>query len=291
MPYDHIIYTVENNVATVTLNRPDNLNAVTRVMMHEIMDALDRTDTDPEVRAVIFTGAGKAFCAGADLVSKQIFDVFGERGEDEPEDSEDPLRDLGGRLTLRLFASLKPLIAAVNGAAAGIGATMLLPMDYRLASETARFGFVFTRVGIVPEAASAWFLPRLVGIARALDWTLSGRIFSAKVALEGGLVSAIHTPGDLLAAAHGIAREIADNTAPVSVSLARQLMWQGLTFDHPMEAHRIDSRLMASRGAARDVQEGIGAFLEKRRPNFADRVPADLPPFAPWRKDPAFKHD
>lgn len=277
MNYEQIDYSVDEAVATLTLNRPDRLNSFTRQMLDEIIDALDRSDRDPAVRAVIVTGAGRAFCAGFEIEGPDTFE-----GEEDTGDPE-RLRDLGGLLTLRLFESLKPLIAVINGPAVGIGATMLLPMDHRIACEEARFGFVFTQRGIVPEAASSWFLPRLVGIAQALDWSLSGRIFSAVEAREGGLVSAVLPAANAIERARQIAREIADRTAPVSVALTRQMMWNGLTFDHPMEAHRTDSALIRSRGRSNDVREGIAAFLEKRAPDFPDRVPADLPPVAPWR--------
>lgn len=280
-----IRYSVKDGVALIVLNRPERLNACTRVMLIEIMNALDAADSDPDVRVVIVTGEGKAFCAGFELSGVSAF------SDNIPADEEaggDPERDMGGQLTLRIFASLKPIIGAVNGAAVGIGATMLLPMDYRIAVDNARFGFAFTRLGIVPEAASSWFLPRLVGIARSLDWTLSGRMVSTEAALQGGLVSALHPRDTLLDAAYAIAAEIIENTAPVSTALTRQLMWQGLTVDHPMEMHCIDSRLLMMRGASADAQEGVGSFLEKRVPRFPDRVPEDLPDFCPWREPPRF---
>ena len=282
MTYKRIRYGLEAHIATITLNEPDRLNAFTEYMLEELLDAFDRTDDDPEVRAVIVTGAGRAFCAGQALNEA---DVFSKRTDLDcllsPRPPDDPIRDTGGRLTLRIFASLKPVIAAINGPAVGIGATMLLPMDYRIAAGTARFGFVFARRGIIPEAASSWFLPRLVGISRALEWTLTGRIFTAEEARAGGLVSAIHPPESLLEAAQTFAREIADNCAPVSVSMTRRLMWQGLTFEHPMQAHRVDSRWMAERGASADAREGVSAFLEKRQSRFPDRV-AEGTAIFPW---------
>jgi enoyl-CoA hydratase/carnithine racemase len=249
------------------------------------------------VRAIIVTGAGRAFCAGADLSQgAKTFDYA--KREDKPDKAGTPLdaagqpvwshesvRDGGGRVTLRIYECLKPVIAAINGPAVGIGATMLLPMDIRLASETARIGFVFARRGITPEACSSWFLPRLVGISRALEWTYSGRIFPAAEALAGGLVSAVHAPDALLPAARALAREIVDHAAPVSVALTRQMMWRMLGADHPMEAHKIDSRSIYARGASPDAKEGVMSFLEKRPAQFTSRVSTDMPAFFPWWKD------
>jgi enoyl-CoA hydratase/carnithine racemase len=237
------------------------------------------------VRAVIVTGAGRAFCAGADLsAGRETFDYAKREGL-----SAETHRDGGGQVTLRIFEMKKPVIAAVNGPAVGIGATMLLPMDLRLASSEARFGFVFTRRGIVPEACSSWFLPRLVGISQALEWTLSGRVFPAQEALAGGLVSKVLAPDELLPAARALAKEIVDNTAPVSVALARQMMWRMLGADHPMEAHKVDSRGIFHMGASPDVAEGIAAFKEKRAPKFSMRVSRDMPTFYPWWEERAFK--
>lgn len=272
MTYEQIRYETNDGVLTITLNRPDKLNAFTSRMAEELIDAFDRADADDEVRAVVLTGAGRGYCAGADLSGGSAFQY-----EDVTANE-----DTGGRVSLRIFASLKPVIVAVNGPAVGIGVTMTLPADVRLASANARFGFVFTRRGVVPEAASSWFLPRVVGISRALEWTATGRIFSASEALEGGLVRSVHEPDELLPAAYALAREIADNTAPVSVALTRQMMWQMLTADHPMEAHRLDSRIFAERGAAGDSREGVSSFLEKRPARFPDRVSADLPGVFPW---------
>jgi enoyl-CoA hydratase/carnithine racemase len=246
------------------------------------------------VRAIIVTGAGRAFCAGADLsAGGATFDPVA-RGawpapptgpDGKPDLSDEAVRDGGGRVSLRIFSSLKPVIAAVNGPAVGIGVTMQLPMDIRIASNNARFGFVFTRRGVAPEACSSWFLPRLVGIGQALEWNLSGRVFSAEEALKGRLVSALHPPDELIPAARRIAREIADNTAPVSVALTRQMMWRMLGADDPMEAHKIDSRAIFARGAGDDVREGVTAFLEKRAPRFSDRVSRDMPAFFPWWRE------
>ncbi|MBU7579673.1 MAG: crotonase/enoyl-CoA hydratase family protein [Porphyrobacter sp.] len=280
--YTQIIVTKADGIATITLNRPDKMNAYTRTMGQEIMAAMDDIDADDKVRAVIFTGAGeRAFCAGADLTPEGGGHVFSD--PTEVADLSDPkVRDGGGLLTLRLFESKKPLISACNGVAVGVGATMQLAMDIRLASTTARYGFVFARRGIVPEAASSWFLPRLVGISQALEWCYTGRIFDAEEAKAGGLVRSIHDPLDLLHAAQSLAREIADNTSAISVAMTRAMMWRLASADHPMEAHKIDSRAIyrLSRGA--DAKEGIASFLEKRRAMYPGKVSADMPDFYPW---------
>jgi enoyl-CoA hydratase/carnithine racemase len=289
MAYETILYDVADQILTITLNRPDKLNAFTGTMQSELIDAFDRADKDDSVRAIIVTGAGRGFCAGADLSSGgNTFDraargrVAPTRADGSVDYSSDVVRDGGGRVTLRIFESLKPVIAAVNGPAVGIGVTMQLPMDIRIASTEARFGFVFSRRGIVPEAASSWFLPRLVGIAQALEWTYSGRVFPADEALAGKLVSKVVPPDQLLPAARAIAKEIVDNTSAVSVALIRQMMWKMLTADHPMEAHKIDSRGIYSRGASADVKEGVVSFLEKRPAKFTDKVSKDMPPYFPW---------
>ncbi len=279
---------IQDRVMVITLNRPDRLNAFTLGMMHEMIAAIDEADADDDVRAVIVTGAGRAFCAGVDLDDDDAFTAAKpDPMSKDPEVWADPAnRDMGGMLTLRLFNSLKPLIAAVNGPSVGIGATMQLPMDIRIASEKARFGFVFARRGIVPEAASSWFLPRLVGMSQALEWAISGRVFDADEALRGGLVRSVHAPGDLLDEAHRIASEIAANTAPVSVALTRQMMWRMAGAEHPMMAHRIDSRAIAARGSSGDAAEGVASFLEKRPAQFPDKVSADMPGFFPWWQEP-----
>jgi len=285
MDYREIRYEVAEGVATITLHRPEKLNAFTHVMRDELIEAFSRADEDDAVRAVIVTGAGRAFCAGADLsAGPSTFDYARREGLDER-----TFRDGGGRVSLRLFEMKKPVIGAINGPAVGIGATMQLPMDFRLASSEARFGFVFTRRGIVPEACSSWFLPRLVGIAQALEWTLSGRVFGAEEALAGRLVSKVVAPGELIPAARAIAREIADNTAPVSVALARQMMWRMLGADHPMEAHKVDSRGILHMGRSPDVAEGVASFKEKRKPKFGMRVSRDMPPFYPWWEERRFE--
>jgi len=274
MEYTQILYAVDDHVATVTLNRPDKLNAFTTKMMREMIDAFDRIDADDEVRAVIVTGAGRAFCAGADLSAGGA--TFEKGGSDEQTNAGVP-RDGGGMVSLRIFECTKPVIAAINGPAVGVGITLALPMDIRLASTSAKFGFVFARRGIVPEACSSWFLPRLVGIGQALEWCYSGRVFSPDEALAGRLVRSIYDPDDLLPAARSIAAEIVDNTSPVSVALTRRMMWSMLTADHPMEAHRVDSRAILERGRSADAREGVESFLEKRPAVFTDRVSDGVP--------------
>jgi enoyl-CoA hydratase/carnithine racemase len=284
MDYSTILYDLEDNVLTITLNRPEILNAFNRDMLAEIIDALDKADADDNVRAIIVTGTGRGFCAGADLsVGGDTFNA------DARDDREDGLqRDGGGRLTLRIFECKKPIIAAINGAAVGIGATMLLPMDIRLCSTQAKIGFVFSRRGIVPEACSSYFLPRVVGISQALEWCYSGRVFPADEALAGGLVRSVHEPDDLLAVAQVIAREIADNTSAVSVTLIRQMMWKMLGSDHPMEAHKVDSRGIYYCGKSADVKEGVESFLEKRPAKFPLKVSEDMPQFFPWWEEREF---
>jgi enoyl-CoA hydratase/carnithine racemase len=284
-----LLVSIDEGIATLTLNRPDKLNALSRPMIGEIVAALDSLEADDAVRAVIFTGAGRAFCAGADLAAagEATFD-YARRQAENPSVQQPLERDWGGILTMRLYAFLKPLIAAVNGAAVGVGATMQLPMDIRMASNASKFGFVFARIGIVPEAASSWFLPRLVGISTALEWSYSGRLVPAAEALERGLVRSLHEPEHLLDDARQLADELTRSSAPVSVALTRQMMWRMLAADHPMQAHRIDSRAVFLRGQSADAREGVSAFLEKRPPRFPDRVSSDLPdPFVDW-VDPEF---
>jgi enoyl-CoA hydratase/carnithine racemase len=277
--YEHILVSREDGIGTVTINRPEKLNAFFGRMRQDVAAAARELAADPSVRVLVITGAGRAFCAGADLGGGGgTFDASREEAADEH-------RDGGGRVTLRIFECRKPVIAAVNGAAVGIGATMLLPMDVRLASADARFGFVFARRGIVAEACSSWFLPRVVGISQALEWVYTGRVFPAQEALDGGLVRSLHKAEDLLPAARALALEIAENTAPVSIALMRQMFWRLLGADHPMEAHKIDSRAIYARGAAADAKEGVMAFLEKRPARFGNRVSQDMPPFFPWWRD------
>src|SRR3954447_17765939 len=285
--YEQISYEVADHVATITLDRPDKLNAFTGTMMQEMIGAFDELDADDDVRAVVVTGRGRGFCAGADLSSGgSTFDAGSRRAGTESE--LESIRDGGGRLTLRIFESKKPVIAAINGPAVGVGVTMTLPMDVRLAAEGAKIGFVFARRGIVPEAASSWFLPRIVGISRAMEWAATGRVFTSEEALEGGLVRSLHPQARVLDVARTLAAEIAENAAPVSVALARRLMWDGLGRAHPMEAHRADSRAMLSRGQSDDVREGVTSFLEKRAPAFPDRVSDGLPEIYSDREEPAF---
>ena len=264
-------------VMTLTLDRPEKLNAFTIEMMQELIDAFDVADADDAVRAVVVTGAGRAFCAGADISggTKGFVDV------EKRKVGDGTVRDGGGLLTLRIFDSLKPVIAAVNGAAVGVGATMQLPMDMRLASEDAKFGFVFSRRGIVPEACSSWFLPRVVGISKAMEWSTTGRIFDAQEAFSAGLVRSVHKPADLLGAAQELAEEIGANNAPVSVALTRQMMWRMLGADHPMQAHRVDSLAIELRSASADAAEGVRSFTEKRPAVFPDKVSTDLPDIFP----------
>jgi enoyl-CoA hydratase/carnithine racemase len=283
--YTQILVDKSGGIATITLNRPEKMNAYTRTMGQEIMTAMDDIDADDDVRAVIFTGSGdRAFCAGADLTPEGGGQVFSDATEVESL-SDERVRDGGGLLTLRLFESKKPLIAACNGVAVGVGSTMQLAMDIRLAADSARYGFVFARRGIVPEAASSWFLPRLVGISQALEWCYSGRVFGAEEARAGGLVRSIHAPGDLMDEARAIAREIADNTSAVSVSMTRAMMWRLMNTDHPMEAHKIDSRSIYRLSRGKDAKEGIASFLEKRAPQYPGKVSEDMPDFYPWWED------
>jgi enoyl-CoA hydratase/carnithine racemase len=281
---EHIATELSERILTITLNRPERLNAWTPTMARELVEAFDRADGDDEVGAIIITGAGRGFCAGADLEAGG--DTFNARArgvtDELPEDN-------GGLFTLRVFNSLKPVIAAINGPAVGVGATMTLPMDVRLASEEARVGFVFARRGIVPEAASSWFLPRVVGISRAMEWVATGRVFGAGEALDAGLVRSVHPPGELLGAARELAREIVEGAAPVSVALARRMLWRMLGADHPMVAHRADSRALFARGQSADVVEGVTSFLEKRPAHFTDRVSDGLPDIQPDWTEPEFR--
>jgi len=286
MDYQEILYAVEDHVLTITLNRPQKLNAFTGRMMFEVLDAIDRADADDDVRAIIFTGAGRAFCAGADLsAGAGTFDSR-DRSADVGIEGQ---RDGGGRVTLRLYDCKKPLIAAINGPAVGVGVTMTLPMDIRLASNDARFGFVFARRGICLEAASSWFLPRVVGVSQALEWAYTGRVFPASEARDAGLVRSLHAPDELLPAARELAREIAENTSAISVAVSRQLVWKMLGADHPMEAHKVDSRAIVALGQSADAHEGVASFLGKRKPVFAQRPSQDMPRFYPWWRERKFE--
>jgi len=276
MPFEQIQYEKENGIGIIVLNRPDKLNAFTPLMGQELMQAMDEADEDDEVRVLIFTGAGRGFCAGADLsagggsafkYSLQPIDEF---------------RDGGGILNLRIFEMKKPVIAAINGPAVGIGATMTLPMDIRLASEEAKMGFVFTRRAIAPDGCCTWFLPRIVGIGRAAEWLISGRVFSSQEALQAGLVSQVLPADDLMPTAMDKAREIVENTSSISVALTKQIVWRMLGAEHPMEAHRVESKAVYFMGSSEDCREGVNAFLEKRKPDFPMKLSQDLPEFYPW---------
>lgn len=296
MAYETILYSVEDQILTITLNRPEKLNAYNATMQAELIDAFDKADADDDVRAIIITGAGRGFCAGADLSSgADTFDRDARRGpvrrnaDGKVDYSDEMVRDGGGQVTLRMFKCLKPVIGAINGPAVGIGATMQLAMDIRIASENARFGFVFSQRGIVPEAASSWFLPRIVGIAQALEWCYSGRVFPAQEALAGRLVSRVVPHDELLPTAREMARTFIDKTAPVSVALIRQMMWRLTAMDDPMEAHKIDSRGIYARGRSEDVKEGVVAFLEKRPAAFKNKVSTDMPDYFPWWDERDYK--
>jgi len=286
MAFEQIRYEVAEAIATITLNRPEKLNAVTSALIQELIAGFEAADGDDAVRVVIVTGAGRAFCAGADLsAGTQTFD--GARRGRPQADGEH--RDGGGLVALRIYDLKKPVIAAINGPAVGFGITMTLPMDIRIASSAARMGFVFARRGVVPEACSTWFLPRLVGMQRAAEWVYTGRVFDAAEALAGGLVSRVVAPEALLPTARALAREIADHTSAVSVALARQMMWKLLGADHPMEGHRLDSRGMDWTGRSADAHEGIASFLEKRPPRFPLAPSRDMPPYYPWWTERSFR--
>jgi enoyl-CoA hydratase/carnithine racemase len=289
--FETILYAVDDGIATITLNRPEKLNAFTAQMMVDMIKAFDETDGDDKVKAVIVTGAGRAFCAGADLSGgANTFDRNQPQALEREEGKVGEVyRDGGGRVTLRIYESLKPVIAAVNGPAVGVGVTMQLPMDIRMASTEARYGFVFAKRGITPEAASSWFLPKVVGLSTALEWCYTGRVFPASEAHERGLVRSLHAPDELLPAARALAREIAENTAPVSVALTRQMLWRMAGADHPMEAHKADSRAIQSRGASADAKEGVASFLEKRPAAYPNKVSTDVPNIWPEWQARAFR--
>jgi len=287
--YTQILVEKDGPIATITLNRPEKMNAYTRVMMKEMIEAFDDTDADDAIRAVIITGSGdRAFCAGADLTPEGGGHVFSDPNQVD-DLSDERVRDGGGRLTLRMFQSTKPLISACNGVAVGVGATMQLPVDIRLASDNARYGFVFAKRGIVPEACSSWFLPRLVGQQQALEWCMTGRIFGAEEALAGGLIRSIHPQGELMAAARDLALEIAENTSAVSVAMTRAMLWRIPSQPHPMMAHRVDSRSIYTLSRGKDAIEGVQSFLEKRPAEFPGKVSQDMPGFYPWWEEPGYE--
>ena len=285
--FQTVLYDVQDQIATLTFNRPDNQNTLNPTMTEEILKILDMVDADDNVKALIITGAGRFFCAGADLSRGTTTFDYAKRA-DTPKNT-GVHRDRGGLITLRLFDCLKPVIGAINGAAVGFGATVLLPMDLRLASTTSKFGYVFTRRGITLESAGAWFLPRVVPLQTAMEWSLTGRLIPVEEAHKAGLVRSVHPPEELMPAARALAREIIDNAAPVSVTLTRHMLWRMLSADHPMEAHQIDSRAVNARGAQADAKEGVASFLEKRKPNFTNTVSKDMPDFFPWWQPRTFK--
>ena len=283
MDYKNILLEQRDNIAVLSLNRPNKLNAFTFSMMEEMIAALDALDADDSVHALIITGKGRAFCAGADLSSGQ--DTFNPSFDDFAVQESDFRRDSGGILTLRMYKFLKPIVMACNGPAVGIGASMQLAADIRLASDQARFGFVFNNRGIVPDACSSWFLPKIVGISRALELTYSGRIIDAQEALQLNLVSSIHDSEKLLSNALDITKKMVQNSAPVSISLTRQMLWRSLESSGPYDAHVIESKAIDSRGASEDAKEGVSSFLEKRPAEFKNKVSSDMPEFFPWWKD------
>jgi enoyl-CoA hydratase/carnithine racemase len=282
MDYETLLTDLDAGILTLTLNRPDRLNAFTQEMLDDLLDAFDEIDRNDEIRAAIVTGAGRGYCAGADLGRGSGTFDHGDEGAGARH------RDGGGLASLRIYDCKKPVIAAINGPAVGVGITMSLPMDIRIASVKAKFGFVFARRGIVPEACSSWFLPRVVGISQAMEWVATGRVFSAEEALAGGLVSRVVSHDELLPTARALAEEIAQNTGAVSVALSRQLMWKMLEADHPMEAHKLDSRAIYAMGQSPDSHEGVSSFLEKRPADFKMKVSSDMPDFFPWWKDRPF---
>jgi enoyl-CoA hydratase/carnithine racemase len=279
MDYEQILYHVEDGFLTITLNRPERMNAFTYQMRDELLDAFGRAACDDAVRAVILTGAGRAFCAGADLAG----------GDKALAGDDAEWRDGGGMVTLAMFGLNKPIVAAINGAAAGIGATLCLAADVRIASENAKFGFVFARRGVVLESCASWFLPRIVGIEQALRWSMSGRVFPAAEALAGRLVSETLAPEDLPARARAICAEMTEETSAVSVALIRQMLWRMAGASHPMEAHRVESSMFGAMGASADAAEGVASFLEKRPATFTMKPSADMPAGYPWWEEPSYK--
>lgn len=295
MDFQYILYEVEDNVATITLNQPEKMNAMATGMINEIIAAFDLTDADDNVRAVIVTGAGRSFCAGADLSKgKDIFDKSSRAGNPQREDgtfdySLETARDGGGRLALRIYASLKPVIGAINGYAVGVGASMTLPMDIRIGTEETRMGFVYAKFGIVFECCSSYFLPRAVGMNKAMEWAMTARILKAPELAAAGLFNYVVKPEELLTKAREIAREIATTVSPVSAAIMRQMLWQGQSMSHPMDAHRVESWGITNRGMSADTKEGAVAFKEKRPPNFPNKVSSDMPDYFPWWTEPEYK--
>jgi enoyl-CoA hydratase/carnithine racemase len=283
MPHEALRTDLHQGILTIELHRPDKLNALNTTMGRELLEVLDEVDANDAIRVAIVTGAGRGFCAGADLGSGG--GTFDHSGREEASEH----RDGGGLISLRIYRCLKPMIAAINGPAVGVGITMTLPMDVRVASDKAKFGFVFARRGIVPEAASSWFLPRVVGISRAMEWVATGRVFPADEALAAGLVSRVVPSDELLATAQSLASEIAENTSSVSVALSRQMLWRMLGAAHPMEAHRLDSRAIYAMGQSPDGYEGVQSFLQKRPASFPMKVSSDMPEFFPWWQEPPFR--
>ena len=289
MNFEQIRYDVADRIATVTLHRPDRLNAFTHRMTAELIAAFDRADADDDVKVVIVTGAGRAFCAGADLEGGG--ETWGRHSEamDAQSREERYIGDGGGQVTRRIFDFNKPVIAAINGPAVGVGITMTLAMDIRMAVKDTKVGFVFAGRGIVPEACSSWFLPRIVGISQALEWVYSARVFKSEEGLAAGLFRSLHSPEELLPAARALAQEFVDNSSSISIALARHMMWRLSAAQHPLEAHEVDTAALGAVGKGSDAREGITAFLEKRKPRFVDRVTRDMPAFFPWWKDRPFK--
>jgi enoyl-CoA hydratase/carnithine racemase len=289
MQFETLRYDVDGRILTITLNRPDRMNAFTGRMCEELIAAFDQADADDTVKVVIVTGAGRAFCAGSDL--ERGGDTWGKHAEHlaQQAQAERYVGDGGGRVTRRIFDFNKPVIAAINGAAVGVGITMTLAMDIRLCVPNAKLGFVFAGRGILPEACSSWFLPRLVGISKALEWCYSARVFKSEEGLQAGLIRSLHEPQDLLPAARGLAQEFIDNGSAVSIAMVRQMMWRMLGASHPIDAHEVDTAGIAVLGRSDDAREGISAFLEKRQANFTNRVSTDMPPFYPWWQDRPFR--
>lgn len=286
--FTEIGYEVRGSTAIITLDRPDRLNAFTYTMLGELLEAFDRTDADDAVRAVVVTGRGRAFCAGADLsMGGETFDAAAQ-GVSTRESGAAP-RDGGGLLVLRIFRSTKPVIGAINGSAVGVGISMTLPMDVRILADHAKVGFVFAGRGIAPDGAASWFLPRVVGISQALEWTLTARVFRADEALAGGLVKSVLPADQVLDAALALADEMAAGTAPVSAVVSRALLWRMLGESHPMAAHRVDSQAIYELGRGPDAVEGVTAFLQKRPAEWTMQPSTDLPPVYPWWEEPTYE--